>query len=140
MTDTPPPLPRLKFHVWLSPDDDPNATPDYFGVVEVRNVDQLTAETQAKGLGINQKEDQFHLTNLWIWAAMVRTEDTRARFPQFVKLMEYRPVEKPKAGEDDPDPSTTDQVPSTDSASPSPVSSEAAPATGDSPTPPTSTS
>lgn len=92
MTDTSPPrLERPSYHVWLTPADDLEAEPAYHGVVTVLNVDQLTAETQAKGLGI-KRDQPFHLTNLWIWAAMVRTEATQDKFGPFTRRMEYRPV------------------------------------------------
>lgn len=112
---TAPTLTRPRYHVWLA--EDPEADPTYVGVVTVRNVDQLTAETQAKGLGIRIKEQPFHLTNLWLWAALVRTGQTTARFPELVKQMEYRPVEDDAAeleGEDDQDPTVGAQGPNTD--------------------------
>jgi hypothetical protein len=117
MTDTtapPPTLSRPQYHVWMTPDLTPDldADPPYVGVVTIRNVDQLTAETQAKALNI-KLTDNFHLTNLWIWAAMVREEQTTARFHDFIKRMEYRPVDKDQPAE--PDPTFGGQAPSTDS-------------------------
>lgn len=122
MTDTAPPAPDLQrpaYHVWLTPEDadDLEADPPYVGVVTIRNVDQLTAETQAKALKVSNK-DNFHLTNLWIWAACVRTEITKARFHEFTKRLEYRPTDKTTRafkGEPEPDPTFGGETPSTDS-------------------------
>lgn len=109
MTDTPPPpLKRPRFHVYLTPAEDPEGDPEYVGMVTVTNQDQLTAESQAKGLGIRAKDEPFHLTNLWIWCAMVRRGDTSDKFRPFTKVMEYRPVDDEDEDEATPDPTTTD--------------------------------
>lgn len=117
---TPPTLDRPRFHVWMTPEgQDPNATePEYVGEVTILNQDQLTAETQGRANGVpDAKAAPFHLTNLWIWAAMVRLDLTRDKFPVFVRRMEYRPVEADTAPEDleadDLDPTTTAGAPST---------------------------
>lgn len=116
MTESPKPT-RLQFHVFLYPDDtapeDVDTTdPDYAGTVTVTNQDQLLAETQAKGLGINLGEaTKFHMTNLWIWAACVRRGLTDEKFKPFTKRLEYDPV---KDEEEDPeDPTRTDPGAST---------------------------
>ena len=121
MTTTEPPAPDLQrpaYHVWLTPDDgDLDEDPPYVGVVTIRNVDQLTAETQAKALKVSIR-DNFHLTNLWIWAACVRTEVTKARFHEFTKRLEYRPTDKTakqSEGAPEPDPTFGGETPSTDS-------------------------
>lgn len=88
----PPALDRPMFHVWIGegPDD---PAPDYVGVVTVTNADQLMAETQAKAVGIRDpKSSPFHLTNLWLWCAMVRREMTSDKFKPFTARVEYRPV------------------------------------------------
>lgn len=98
-TDNTPALDRPAFHVWIGedPDDD---HPDYVGVVTVTNADQLTAETQAKGLGIRDpRSTPFHLTNLWLWAACVRRGLTEDRFQVFTNRLEYRPVEDQEEAE-----------------------------------------
>lgn len=101
---TPPRLTLPRYHVWLA--TEPAADPAYVGVVTVRNIDQLTAETQSKGLGIRLKEQPFHLTNLWLWAALTRQGLTTDRFHALVQHMEYRPVDDTEleGGEDDEDP------------------------------------
>ena len=104
-TPAPPTLTLPRYHVWVAPE--PDADPAYVGVVTVRNVDQLTAETQSKALGIRIKEQPFHLTNLWLWAALVRTGQTSEKFHALVKVMEYRPIndDAPELeGVDDEDP------------------------------------
>jgi hypothetical protein len=109
---------RPRFHVWmLPPDTDPadadDTDPEYVGVVTITNQDQLMAETQAKGLGVS-RESAFHLTNLWLWAAMVRRKRTEDKFRTFTARMEYRPVDDDtEAGEDTEDPSRTAQGPNT---------------------------
>lgn len=111
----PPALNRPEYHVWMTPDtDDLDAEPEYVGVIVIRNVDQLTAETQAKGLRISLR-DNFHLTNLWIWSAMVRLELTADKFHPFTKRMEYRPTDKTakEAKAAEPDPTFGGETPST---------------------------
>lgn len=102
MTTTPA-LSRPSFHVWMGTDPDDDA-PEYVGVVTVTNADQLTAETQAKGLGIpDPRATPFRLTNLWLWAAMVRKGLTADKFQPFTQRLEYRPVEEEEAPEDPTD-------------------------------------
>lgn len=110
MTASPAPI-RPRYNVWLAPADDLDAPPEYVGEVEVRNVDQLTAETQAKALGIN-RDQLFHLTNLWIWAAMVRTGQTADKFHPFTRRVEYVPVDD-KGAEPAEDPTNGAPGPST---------------------------
>lgn len=111
MSDTTPAPkpPRLRFHVWLTPADDLDAEPVYQGEVEVRNVDQLVAENQARSVGIaNVKSSPFHLTNLWIHAACVRLGLTEDRFQTFTARLDYDAVKPPK-GEPEPDPTKPHQ-------------------------------
>ena len=118
MTTTPdaPRLDRPRFHVWVGegPDDD---APAYVGAVTITNADQLTAEIQARGLGLqDMKGTPFHTTNLWIWAAMVRKGLTSDKFKPFTARMEYRPVDEDDQLEPDADPTNGAPGPSTDSA------------------------
>ena len=114
-TDSPA-LDRPRFHVWIGEDPEDEA-PEYMGVVTVTNADQLTAETQARGLGLhNLRDTPFHLTNLWLWAAAVRRGLTTDKFKPFTARLEYRPVED--EGEDQADPTHGAPGPSTDSDSP----------------------
>ncbi len=108
---TPPTLERPSYHVWMA--SEPGGDPVYHGVVTILNADQLTAETQAKGLGIKPQEQPFHLTNLWIWAAMVRTNATTERFRPFTQLVEYRPVKDDDTEEVELDPTLPAPGPST---------------------------
>lgn len=112
--DAPPDLDRPAYHVWIgeAPEDE---APAYVGVVSVTNADQLTAETQAKGLGLHDMKAQpLHFTALWIWAACVRRGLTTDKFRPFTQRMDYRPVDKP---EEDPEgPTDGAPGPSTDSA------------------------
>lgn len=123
MTNTPAPprLDRPQFHVWMCPDDlDPDAATEeqlhYIGVVTITNSDQLTAERQGRANGVTDaKSMPFHLTVLWLHAAMARTGRTSLRFQEFSRRLEYRPADRERAGEEDDglDPSTTDQGVST---------------------------
>lgn len=108
MTDTKPTkamdLPR--YHVWLADDDGEHR---YVGEVTIRNVDQLTAETQAKAVNVNMRTQPFHLTNLWLWAACVRLEETDLRFRPFTERLEWTKVGEDGEGEvPEVDPTTTD--------------------------------
>lgn len=118
-TDTPakgPALDRPRFHVWMGEDPEDPA-PDYVGVVTITNADQLTAETQAKGLGIDAKAHPFRLTNLWLWCAMVRRGLTSDKFPVFTNRCEYRPLEADQAeAASAEDPTVGAPGPNTDSA------------------------
>lgn len=80
MTDatTAPRPTRPRLHVWAE-----GPEPIYLGVVTVTNRDQLLAETQAKGLGINSQASPFHVSALWAWAAAVRQGLTDAKFKAF---------------------------------------------------------
>ncbi len=102
---TPPTLNLPRYHVWML-DPEGSADPRYVGIITVRNVDQLTAESQAKALSIRPKEQPWHLTNLWIWAAMVREGHTSERFHALVKMMEWQPIKDSELEEevDDEDP------------------------------------
>lgn len=112
--DAPPDLDRPAYHVWIGegPEDE---APTYVGLVTVTNADQLTAETQSRALGLHDMKAQpLHFTALWIWAACVRRGITTSKFRPFCQVMDYRPVDKPKA---DPEgPTDGAQGPSTDSA------------------------
>lgn len=112
--DAPPKLDRPAFHVWVGTDPD-DAAPEYVGVVTITNADQLTAETQAKGLGLRDiKAAPMHYTNLWIWAAMVRRQLTADKFQVFTKRMEYRPVKEQEDSPGAEDPTDGGQGLSTD--------------------------
>lgn len=113
-TTAPPKINRPRFHLWREPATDD----DYVGVVAVTNGDQLLAETQAKGLGIQVgKGSGFHLTALWVWAAAVRLEHTTDKFKAFTATYAWEAVEEPKPtteeGEPEPDPTFGDQAPNT---------------------------
>lgn len=108
----PPKATRPRFHVFLYPEgleeDQVDTTePEYLAEVTITNRDQLLAETQAKGLGI-RKEEPFHLTNLWIWAACVRRKLTADKFKPFSNRLEYAPVQGQEE-EDPEDPTSTGQ-------------------------------
>lgn len=135
MTETPAPPPRLtrpRFDLWAEPDD-PGLEPAYLARVTITNGDQLLAETQAKGLGIDVKAYPFHLTALWVWAAAVRVDLTSDKFKVFTTRYAWEGVKDPtepggEEGEADPTPGAPG--PSTASASPSPGSSEEGPPIG----------
>jgi hypothetical protein len=114
-TDTPPPAKALdlpRYHVWLAEEDQDHR---YVGVVTVRNVDQLTAEKQAKPLRIDVQTEGFHLTNLWIWAACIRLEETTLKFKPFTEALEWSKVkdDEDQEAEEGVDPTTTGQGVST---------------------------
>lgn len=139
MPNTPPPptLDRPTFHVWYGSDpSDPE--PEYRGVVAITNADQLTAEVQGRSKGLTDMKSQpMRVTNLWLWAAMVRMGWTEDRFDVFTNRVEYRPVKDTEEAPDPEGPTVGAEGPNTTSASSSRPSSEEDRPTGDSPTVPT---
>jgi hypothetical protein len=124
------PLKRTEFHVWIAPEL--GAEPEYVGEIPILNQDQLRAELEGPRHGLtNLREQPFHLTNLWIWAACVRLKLTELRFQDFKMVMEYdKEDDQPGAdAADEPDPTSGARDHSTDSASPS-LSTGATPLSG----------
>jgi hypothetical protein len=114
MTDATPRLTRNRFHLFANVDD-PDADPTFVATLAITNADQLLAEKQAKGLGIQvpRKDakglvhgDSFQFSALWVWAAAVRTGRTTAKFKEFVEAFQWEGVDEPDAdqGEAEPDP------------------------------------
>lgn len=102
-------LKRPEFHVWLTPADTPDADIEdhYLGVIQVTNQDQLVGEVQARPNGITKPGDQpFAMTNLWLWAALVRLGHTAEKYQAVSQRLEYRPLDKSEkeAGEAEADP------------------------------------
>lgn len=108
MTEERPKLTRPSYHVWTAPTGtDPNTVEDdqleYHRVV-VNGTDQLRAELEARRLGLPEgSKAPMHLTALWLWAAMTRTQATAQPFPEWKhRLVNFDPTDR-----DDPRP---DQV------------------------------
>lgn len=105
MTDATTPTPRLtrnRFHLFANTDD-PDAEPTYVATLAITNADQLLAEKQAKGLGIQvpKKDDRgmthgdsFQFSALWVWAAAVRTGRTTDKFKDFTDAFQWEGVEE----------------------------------------------
>lgn len=95
-TPTPPKLKRPAYHVWLAPEGaDANAVADedalYHHVV-VNTGDQLLAELEASKLKLDQAKQPFHLTALWLWAAMHRAGVHDEKFQTFkARILSYDP-------------------------------------------------
>lgn len=85
----PPPLKRPAYHVWIAPPgvDPDEATEDQLELhhVVVHHADQLRAELEAskQGLAKGGTATPMHLTALWIWANLVRTERYAGNFREF---------------------------------------------------------
>lgn len=110
--DETPKLDRPRFHVYLVPDgaDPDTADPEYVAAVTITNRDQLVAENQSRANGVDARNQPFHVTNLWIWAACVRLGLTADKFQPFTRRLEYAPI-KPDAMDpagDEPDPTLPD--------------------------------
>lgn len=104
------PLKRPAYRVLLVPEDaDPTTVTDE-DCTEVRVVvhaaDQLKAELEAGKLGLKAggKDAPLHVTMLWLWASMVRTDDFRGAFREFrARCLAYDPDRDRPAPHDDPD-------------------------------------
>lgn len=84
-----PNLKRPAFHVLLLPEDADPATAtdedaDQLHVV-IHAADQLRGELEASKLGLRAggKDAPMHVTMLWLWAALVRTERFGGNFQTF---------------------------------------------------------
>lgn len=106
----PPTMKRLAYHVWLAPeghDGDPLALPDdqlEYHHVLVGNADQLRAELEAGRLKLKQQDNPMHLTNLWLWSALVRTKVVNVKFQEFKsRLVSYDPDKDRDQPHTDPD-------------------------------------
>lgn len=124
-----PPAPKMKrlaYHVWLAPAELPDGVTDALELpddaleyhhVLVGNGDQLRAELEANQLRIKPVDNPMHLTNLWLWAALVRTGVVDSKFRDFKasgRLVNYdpdrdrdQPHTDPDAELDDLDPNPT---------------------------------
>lgn len=98
MSDNTPTIKRPAFWVLLAPPDtDPaTITDDDAATVHVLVTagDQLRAELEAGQLGLREagRHTPFHLTALWLWAALVRTGEVSYKFPEFKqRLLAYEP-------------------------------------------------
>lgn len=94
----PPTLKRPAYHVWIAPDGaDPDTVLDdqlQIQHVVVNHGDQLRAELEAGKLGLPKAgtATPMHLTALWIWAALVRTERFTGKFQDFKRrCIAYEP-------------------------------------------------
>jgi len=77
------PLTRTYFLVLLEDPEHPEAEPVEHRV-EIRAVDQLTAESEAKGMGLGAPQNMpITVTYLWAWAALRRTGVFEGRFRDF---------------------------------------------------------
>ncbi len=93
-----PSIKRPAFWVLLAPIDTDPATiedddADTLHVI-ITAGDQLRAELEAGQLGLREagRHTPFHLTALWLWAALVRTGDVTYKFPEFKqRLLAYEP-------------------------------------------------
>lgn len=99
---------RPAFYVLLAPaDTDPDTVTDdecdQLHVV-VNSQDQLRAELEAGQLGLRKVQDTpFHLTVLWLWAAMVRTKQVECKWPEFKRrCVHYAPDKDRPAPHTDP--------------------------------------
>jgi hypothetical protein len=97
MTDATPRLTRNRFHLFANVDD-PDADPTFVATLAITNADQLLAEKQAKGLGIQVPRKDAK--------GLVRTGRTTAKFKEFVEAFQWEGVDEPDAdqGEAEPDP------------------------------------
>lgn len=110
MTTTPTPvLKRPAYHAWIAPEGiDPDTATDeqleYHHVV-VNHADQLRAELEANRHKLDARKHPMHVSSLWLWAAMVRTGDYDASYPEFKRaLVAYDPdKDRPAPHTDDGD-------------------------------------
>lgn len=107
----PPKMKRLAFHTWLVPADYQGDNPmmladdelEYHHVL-ISNGDQLRAELEAGKLRIKQQDNPMHLTNLWLWAALVRMKVVDVPFQAFKqRLVSYDPDKERDQPHTDPD-------------------------------------
>lgn len=94
----PPTLKRPAYWVWVAPEGtDPDTVPDdqlELHHVLVHHADQLRAELEAakQGLAKGATSAPMHLTALWLWAALVRTERFAGAFRDFkVRCVNHEP-------------------------------------------------
>lgn len=73
------PLRKDRFNVYLSGRDEPV-------YVEVTHQDQLRAETAMAATGTDYRMHPLHLTDAWLWAALLRTGE----LPQGTKLRDFQ--------------------------------------------------
>lgn len=77
-------LPLPTFTVLMANATDPDEADTF--TVQVRNGDRLRAELEGNKRGLVARDGVsigFHLSTMWIWAAMVRTGDYAESFDQF---------------------------------------------------------
>lgn len=80
---TPPKLSRPTYWAWLADPDDREGDPTPHLVI-VNAGDQLRAELEAKRHNVGSgKDNPMHLSALWLWAALVRTERYGDKFAAF---------------------------------------------------------
>lgn len=106
----PPTLKRPAYFVWLAPDDtDPDTCPDEqleLHHVVVHHADQLRAELEAakQGLPKGATSTPMHLTALWLWACLRRTERYGKSFQEFkAQCVAYDPDKERDQPHTDPD-------------------------------------
>lgn len=86
---------RPAFWVLIAPEGtDPDTITDDEATtmhVVVNSQDQLRAELEAPAAGLRKIKDQpFHLTALWLWAAMARTGQTELPWKDFkTRMLHY---------------------------------------------------
>lgn len=107
----PPNLKRPAYHVWIAP---PDTDPDTAAAEElechhvlVHHADQLRAELEAakQGLAKGGTGTPMHLTALWLWANLVRTERYAGTFREFkAACVGYEPDQDRDQPHTDPDP------------------------------------
>lgn len=106
----PPKMKRLAYHAWLAPEGhegDPLELPEdqlEYHYVLIGNGDQLRAELEANQLRLKARENPMHLTNLWLWAALVRMGVVDLKFQAFkARLVSYDPDTSRDQPHTDPD-------------------------------------
>lgn len=106
----PPTLKRPAYFVWVAPDgvdpDTADTTQLVCHHVLVHHADQLRAELEAgkQGLAKGGTATPMHLTALWIWANLVRTERFTGRFQEFkAACVAYDPDQEREEPHTDPD-------------------------------------
>lgn len=84
-------LKRPAYYVLMVPEgtdpDDPDLTDEQCETlhVVVHNVDQLKGELEAGKLGLREggRQTPLHVTTLWLWQALVRTDRFKGTFQEF---------------------------------------------------------
>lgn len=105
---TRPHLKRPAYHVWVAQDgvDPDTATDDqldYHHVV-VHHADQLRAELEAAKLKLDARKHPMHVSSLWLWASLVRTERFTGSYAEFKRAMvAYDPDKEREAPHTDPE-------------------------------------